>query len=199
MIDRSKPLCAAPFGHRGEFAVVDAVQRDHVDLDRKACRLGRGDPGHHCIERIPPGDEGEPVAVQRIQADIDAANAGSRQIAGAVGQTGAVGRKSQLVQPVADPAADPAGKLRQAAARQRLAAGQPHFGDAAIDEAVDDQRQLVQRQQFAAGQKAHRLRHAIAAAQIAAISHRHAQIADAPAKTVDKCGRCAVDGVDLHE
>ena len=80
-------------------------------------------------------------------------------------------------------------QLFEIAAQQRLAAGQPDLAHAQVDEDPGDARDFLERQQLGVGQECvvaaeHLLRHAIDAAEIAAIGDRDAQVAHAAAARV---------------
>ena len=62
------------------------------------------------------------------------------------------------------------------APHQRLPARNAQFGHTAINKPIGQIEQLFERQHFAFGQEGHAFRHAIAAAQVAAIGHREPQI-----------------------
>jgi hypothetical protein len=70
------------------------------------------------------------------------------------------------------------------AADQRFAAGEAQFAHALGDEGRAQPVEFLERQQVGLGQECHVFRHAIEAAQIAAIRDRHAQITDGPAERV---------------
>jgi hypothetical protein len=57
------------------------------------------------------------------------------------------------------------------APHQRFAAGQPEFPDAARDEGAAQAIELLEREQIGLGQERHVLRHAVDAAEIAAVGH----------------------------
>ena len=73
-----------------------------------------------------------------------------------------------------------------AMAHQRLAAGDAQLSGSARDEGGAQAVELLEREQIPARQKLHVLGHAIDAAEIAAVGHRHAQIGDGPAEGVDE-------------
>jgi hypothetical protein len=70
-------------------------------------------------------------------------------------------------------------------AHQGLAPGEPHFAHALGDEGGCQPVDLLKREQILARQKRRGLRHAINAAEIAAVGDRDSQIGDAPAERVD--------------
>ena len=80
---------------------------------------------------------------------------------------------------------------RQVVAQQRLAAGQADAVDAELGEAVDQRRDLLEVEDVAARQPdVVLLRHAVLAAQIAAVGHRDAQVAQRPAEAVVRRWTC---------
>ena len=91
----------------------------------------------------------------------------------------AVGGERQLLEAAAAEVARQTRKQpHDVAAHERLAAGDPQLVDPAGDKGGGDPVDLLQRQQVAAWQELHALRHAIGAAKVAAIRHRHPQIGD---------------------
>ena len=73
-----------------------------------------------------------------------------------------------------------------AAAYQRLAAGEAKLAHAARDESRAQPVEFLERQQVGLRQERHVLRHAIDAAEIAAVGHRDAQIGDRAAERIDQ-------------
>jgi hypothetical protein len=84
---------------------------------------------------------------------------------------------------------EPADEVHRVAAHQRLAAGEADLAHPARDESIGYEGNLIEAQQLGARQEGHMLRHAIAAAQVAAIGHRYPQIVDRAAMGVDQGGR----------
>ncbi|ESU50467.1 hypothetical protein P376_1550 [Streptomyces sp. HCCB10043] len=180
-------------GERGEFAdlvVVDPAHRNRVDLDGcEAGRTGRAQSGQDVGEPVAPGDRGEPLGAQGVQADVDPAQPGVAQGGGAASQADAVGgegqfgRIGQSVQTGDEPG--------QTAAQQRFAAGEPYLGDAETPGGhVDESDHLVVGEQFGPGQPVEALGgHAVRAAQIAAVGERDPQVGVDPAEPVRQRGR----------
>ena len=83
-------------------------------------------------------------------------------------------------------------------AHQRLAAGEPELAHAAGDEGRAQPVELLERQHVLLRQEGHVLRHAIDAAEVAAVGHRDAQIGDRPAERVDQGERPGTGGVERH-
>ena len=71
-------------------------------------------------------------------------------------------------------------------AHKRFAAGYPELAHALAHEGPAQSVQLFQAQQFLFRQKRHVFRHAIDAAEITAIGHRYAQIADMATERIDQ-------------
>ena len=91
---------------------------------------------------------------------------------------------SSLRAPVFEMARQRAHQRHHIAPDQRLAAGKPQLPYAPGDEGRTKPVKLFEREQIGLGQKCHVLRHAIKAAQIAAIGDRYPQIADRPAERI---------------
>ena len=73
-------------------------------------------------------------------------------------------------------------ELGELAARQRLAAGEPHVGDPEPRQQRDQALDLLEREDLIAAQPLHSLgRHAVATAEVAAIGDRDAKVGDRPA------------------
>src|SRR5579872_6727965 len=82
-------------------------------------------------------------------------------------------------------ATERAEKAHDVAPHQRLAAGQAQLPDAEADKRAANPVQLFQGQKLPLGQEAHLFRHAIDAAEVAAVGDRYAQIGDMASKRVD--------------
>ena len=78
---------------------------------------------------------------------------------------------------------------------QRLAAGNADLAHPAINEAERELIQLFKAEHFLARQEFHPLRHAIGAAQIAAVCYRKAKIADLARKAVHQLRRSNIDQI----
>ena len=118
----------------------------------------------------------EAVAAQRVEADGDAMEAGGSERVGLIGEQNAVGREREVGE--AGLPGEHADQARQLAAQQRLAAGEADLVDAerrgtrrparAISLEVE---QILARQPGVV-----LLRHAVLAAEIAAIGDRQPQV-----------------------
>ena len=118
-------------------------------------------------------------------------------------------RVSSSSAPVFEMARQRADQRHDVLADQRLAAGEPELAHAAGDEGRAEPVELLERQHVLLRQEGHVLRHAIDAAEVAAVGHRHAQIGDRPAERVDqrlrmgrrrgsapcRCGRQAISPI----
>ncbi len=83
-------------------------------------------------------------------------------------------------------------QLREFAAHERLAAGQPHVVDAHPGKQRDQPRDLLERQDRGSLQPRQPFRrHAVLAAEVAAIGDRYPQVADQPAVAI-------AQGFEIH-
>ena len=83
-------------------------------------------------------------------------------------------------------------EVLEIAAEERLAARDPQLAHAEVDEDARDALDLLEREELAPRQEAvlvaeHLLRHAVDAAEVAAVGDRDAQVADRAAEGVDDC------------
>ena len=105
----------------------------------------------------------------------------------------AVGGQCQFVQAVAQMAGHAVEEGHDALADERFAPGDAKLSDAQTNEGRAHAVQLFQCQQILFGQEGHVLRHAIGAAEVAAVGDRDPQIVDGPREGVDQfggqCGR----------
>jgi hypothetical protein len=96
----------------------------------------------------------------------------------------AVGRERPLLQ--ARPGAETCDEAGKVATEQRLAPGQPHPRHAFPDEHADKAIDLLEGQEIGARQPhVLRLGHAVQAAQVAAVRHRHAQRPQRPVERIE--------------
>ncbi len=184
---RSKPRPCAQAMQRGGFLVVEALERDGVELDLEA-RLARGlDAAQDLVEIAPARDGAEFRGVERVERDIDAPDAAIREFGGVARELRAVGRQRQLVERAAgqmprkraEQGHDVAPHQRLAAGDAQLARSQPHEGRAQPIE-------LLEGKHVALGQEVHVLGHAIGAAEIAAVGDGDADIAHHAAERIDQ-------------
>ena len=170
------------------LVLVDALERDRVDLDLQARRLRGLDAGQHLVELAPARDGAELVGIERVERDVDALHAAGRRARAAYfGKLRAVGGERELVERAArEMARQRAEQRHDAAPHQRLAAGEPQLAHAAGDEGAAQPVELLQREQVGLGQERHVFRHAVDAAEIAAVGDRDAQIGDRPPERIDE-------------
>ena len=179
-------VLAAPGDHAVVLVLVHALQRHRVDADGEAGRLGGEDAVQHLLQLAPAGHGGEGCRVQRVERDVDAADAGGVEVLRHLRELGAVGGERQLLQFAApSAAAEGADQAQHVLPHQRLAAGQADALDAEADEGAAEAVQLLQAQDLGLGQEGHVLRHAVDAAEVAAIGDRDAEIGDPSAERID--------------
>ena len=106
---------------------------------------------------------------------------------GESGELRAVGRQRHLVERAAlEMAPEAAEERHHVAPDQRLAAGDAKLAGPEPDEGRTQPVEFLERQNVPLGQEIHVLGHAIDAAEVAAVRHRHAHIGDAAAERVDE-------------
>ena len=155
-------------------------------LTASPARFGGGEAVEHLVEPAAPGDLGEFRGVERVDRDIDPAHAAFAQLVGVARELAAVGRQGQLVERAGlEVPAERAEQGHDVAPHQRLAAGQAQLPDAEPDEGAAHPVELLEGQQLRLRQKVHLFRHAIDAAEVAAVGHRYAQIGDGASKRID--------------
>ena len=146
-------------------------------LTRKARRARRLDAGQHLVDSPQRVMARKLSRIQRVERDVDPADAAIGEFACEVRQQRAVGGERQFIQRAAvEMPRQRAHQRHHVAADERLAAGQPQLPHALGDEGRAQPVEFFQRQQVGFRQERHVFRHAIEAAQIAAVGHRHAQI-----------------------
>ena len=128
-------------------------------------------------ERVAPRDFREALALQRVDRDVEPIDARRNERLGVAFEQIAIRRQRKLVE-----ARDRREHLDQpweVAAHERLAAGQPDGAHAELHEHADEPRDLLEAQQLLAFEPLESLRrHAVAAAEVAAVRYRKAQVAD---------------------
>ena len=117
-----------------KLILVDALERDRVDLHGEAGVLRGVDPGHHLAEFAPARDRAELVRIERVERHVDALHAAVGELGCIFRKLRAVGVERQLVEPVAEMARESAHERRDGAPHQRLAAGEPQLAHAARNE-----------------------------------------------------------------
>ncbi len=106
------------------------------------------------------------------------------QVPGIAVQLGAVGGDGQVAEPVQ--LSQSLEQPQDVASHQGLAAGDAYLRHAQLAEALADTRNLLEGQQLAAGHELDVFRHAIDAAQVAAVCDGQTHVRDVAAETVYK-------------
>ena len=174
-----------PAKHWSDFVFIEAAERDHVDLDPQPCIASRLNPAQHVCKVAAPGDVAETVGIAAIEADVDPSDSGIEEHLRMALKLSPVRGHRQLVETMADAPSKLGHEPLDSLADQRLPSGQTNPLNAACDEDVGQPNDLFQAEHIALRKKRHLFRHAVAAAKIAAIRHRHSDIDDAPAEAVD--------------
>ena len=144
----------------------------------------------HLVERVAAGQLVEAVALQRVDRDVEAVDAGGHEALGVALEQEAVGGDRQVRR--RRRSREHGGQSRKLPADQRLAAGQPDVVDAHRGEQTHQPRDLLEGEDLGALEPRQALgRHAVLAAEVAAVGDRHPQIADQTAMAVPE--RSATD------
>ena len=172
---------------RQDLVIVGAALDHAIHLDRRQARGGRGGDAvehvaHGVIDVVHALESG---VVDAVEADRDPVEAGILECPRLLRQQRAVGGQGDFH-----------GELRQlfdqvfeVAAQERLAAGDADLFHAEVDEDMGDAHDFFEGQQLLAREigvvvAKDFLRHAIHAAEIAAVGDRDAQVAHAPVATI---------------
>jgi hypothetical protein len=122
-------------------------------------------------------------ASRRVDRDVEAVDPGEHELLGVALQQIAV-RRDREVGDAGDRGEHP-GEIREVAAHERLAAGQAHVVDAHLGEQSDEADDLLEGQDVVALEPGEPLgRHAVLAAEVAAVGDRHAEVGDPAAVAV---------------
>ena len=159
-------------------------------LTASPARLRGLDAGQHLVEVAPAGDGAELLRIERVERDVDAPDAVAGEFGSIFAELAAVGGERQLLERAGCEMARQRGDQRHdAAPHQRLAAGEAQLAHALGDEGGAQAVELLQRQHVGLGQERHVFRHAVDAAEIAAVRDRNAQIGDGAGERIDQRGR----------
>ena len=172
-------------GERLDLVVVHSADEHGVHFYGTQRRgLRRVDPGDHLIECLRARDALEFLAVERIEADIDAVHARGDEPVAALGQQVAVRGHRKVLNAERF---QPRDEILDAGANQRLAARDANFADAHADQNAHQSLVFVPCEQIARRHVLFRVGGAaIDAAEIAAVRDRDAQVGDLAAEFVSE-------------
>ena len=175
-------------------SIVHAALHDRVDLDRREAGVARRvDAAKHAMHgKVDVVHRAEGRVVERIDAHGEPAQAGGAERAASFREARAIGREREIAQAIdARRACD---ERREFAPQQRLAAGEPHLFHARARRRCAASRAISSKVRSSSfGRKSWpwpktSLRHAVAAAEVAAVRDRDAQIAERTSKRIVKRG-----------
>ncbi len=175
---------AAELDQIAELVVVHAANHDRVDLEAgREHAMRSGEAVFHFVERVDAREREEAIAAQRVEAHGDASEPGRLQPVDLIREQDAVRRQREIAK--AGLRRHHRDERRQVAAEQRLAAGEANLVHAEADEDVDKAADLLEMQHVLARQPGVVvLRHAVFAAQVAAVGDRQAQVAQRTAEAI---------------
>ena len=135
------------------------------------------------VQLVEPRQLLEAIAIQRVEADRDPVQARALELLGCAFSSTPLVVIAEIADAVA--AGEPGHQVRDVAAEQRLAAGQPNLVDAEVEEQVDQLLDFLEVQDVLARQPEVLLfGHAVPAAQVAPVGDREAQVPERPAVDV---------------
>ena len=191
----STPRVAPERGEVDDLVVVDAALHDGVDLDRVEARP----PGRRRCRRAPgPARRGgssrtKRSARERVEADVDPPQPGGAQLVGEQAQRGAVGRHRQIGRAARDrPTARSAPACSTSTGRWARTVGSPPVRrmPSTSKRSTTDRGEpldLLERRAPRSRQPRHPLlRHAVRAAEVAAVGDRDPQVADDAPEGIDQ-------------
>ena len=165
-----------------------AALHHDVDLDREARVGSRVDPRQHARDReVDVVHRAEDLVVERVEAHGDPGEARVGERLGLLREERRIRRQRDVE--VVSECREPLDQELEIAAQERLAAGDAQLPDAEVDEDARNALDLLEREQLAPGEEAvvvseDLLRHAVDAAEVAAVGDRDPEIADRPAEGV---------------
>ena len=181
------PVPAEVPRHLDDLVLVDAALDDAVHLDGEPGAARGRDPAEDGLHReVRVVHRAERLVVQRVEADRDPPEPGRDQIFGLLREQRAVRREGDLDRQL--------GEHRDqglhVAAHERLAAGDPQLGDAEPHRRGGDTLDLAEGEQLLAFEidvlaPEDLLRHAVDAAEVAAVGDRDPEIAYRPSEPVE--------------
>ena len=187
-------------GHVDDARVVDAALHDRVHLHRQADRRRGVDALEHARDReVDVVHRAEGRVVERVEAHVDAVEPRVAQRLRLPREERRVRRQRQVE---AVDRREPLDEALELLAEQRLAAGEADLLDAERDERARDALELLEAQQLLAVHEPvvvaeDRLRHAVGAAEVAAVGDRDAQVADRAAERVERVHTHSVRNVRI--
>src|SRR5215216_4626868 len=169
-------MAARKFHEIDQLIVVDAAHDHGVELEAGKEWRGHLNPLQHAIEFVETGKRLESIALQRIEADGKPMQAGLAQCHRMRTKEYAIGGEGEVAD--GGPAGKSCDQIWKIPAQQRFATSQSDLVDTQGREDVDQVLDFLEvKNVFPRQPHVLRLRHAVAAAQIASVRHRESEIA----------------------
>src|SRR3954468_5720638 len=180
-------VLARELGERDRLLLGEPAHRDRVDLDRVRLGVLREDleAAQNARQRVAAGPLEEAGALERVDRDVEAVDARAHELLGVALEQVAVRRDREVLD--ARHAGEHRGERREVAADEWLAAGQAHVADAHVGEQRDEPDDLLEAQDVVALEPRQPLRrHAVLAAEVAAVGDGDADVGDPAPVAVDQ-------------
>ena len=174
---------ASEFEQIDQLVVIDAVDDDGIDLETGKERRGGGDAVENAIQLVVARQIAEALRMEGIEADGQPMQSGIAERASVRRQQHAIGRHREIADRRSRREASD--EVWHVTTQQRFAAGQADLVHAKAREDIDQRLDLLEVQDVLARQPhVLRLRHAVAAAEIAAVGDREAEVPEGPVEAV---------------
>jgi hypothetical protein len=172
-------------GERLRLELVHAGEEHGIDLDRREATSDRRvEPGEHGAQPVAPRHPRELLAVQGVEADVQAERPRGREIPRLLGEEHAVGRQRQAVE--AGDRGETLDEPWEVAPDERLAPGDADLPHPRPDRDPRHTRELLERQERLAREPHRLLGHAVGAPEVAAVGHREPQVVVNASERVDE-------------
>ena len=175
-------------GHEcGELVVVKAFECDGVDLHRQPGIPGRRDSLEYNGKVATARDRPEAVGIEGVERDVHPPDPAIGKLGRETGELRPVCGQGQLLELARLQVTRQATQeIDNATPHERLAPGDAQLAGAPGHENRTKPVQFFDGQELATRQELHGVRHAVGAAEVAAVRHRDAEIGDRPPERVDQ-------------
>lgn len=144
------------------------------------------EPGKHAIQSVAAGQFLEPAFIQRVERDIQPPEAGIEEFPSLILQQDAVRGETDVAE--TGDGREQANEFVQILADERFATREPHLVHTQTRRDAGEPGDLLKREQFRLVAEGHVFRHAVGAAEVAAIRDRDAEVVVPPSESIHQFG-----------